>query len=189
LNKYQTEKLLKNSIKEMMNPDEQRELLVEEYYIQSEKSRFNIIKHHREALAALKYHPVYSSQIFNLVKNPNTNQIIMLRTSNLNVKLSKSDCNIEKMEKIQIKNLILNNTHLNKYLILKSIESPYKLNAIHLILEYDNSDVLIVAIYNYEKIKKIKNYSKLDNEFQIGKYILIFEPYYKISSSKFPVKT
>ena len=53
-------------------------------------------------------------------------------------------------------------------------------------MEDENSDFEWVALYNYDKIKSFNSYVDLDQVFVPGKYILIFEPYYKVCLSLTP---
>jgi hypothetical protein len=73
--------------------------------------------------------PILSKVVFG--SNSYGEQKDIGRTSNINIKTSESDCNIAHMNRININEMTIDTTHFDKYLIVKLIELPCKLNAIH----------------------------------------------------------
>ena len=47
----------------------------------------------------------------------------------------------------------------------------------------ENGDLVLIAIYNFEKHYGTKDYKTLNYIFQKGKYVLVLEPFYKIFGS------
>lgn len=85
-------------------------------------------------------------------------------------------------KEIKIKDLQINNIHSKKYLILKIISKIALIDSINFIGEDSNDDVILVSIYNAKEYYQA-DWDKLENKFFTeGKYIIIVEPYYKMST-------
>ena len=85
-------------------------------------------------------------------------------------------------KEIKIKDLQIYNIHSKKYLILKIISKIALLDSVNFIGEDSNNDVILVSIYDAKEYYKT-NWDKIENTvFTEGKYIIVVEPYYKMST-------
>ena len=91
--------------------------------------------------------------------------------------------NIEdNFKEIKIKDLQINNIHSKKYLFLKIISKIALVDSVNFIGEDSNNDVILVSIYDAKEYYQA-DWDKLENKFFTeGKYIIIVEPYYKMST-------
>ena len=173
------ENLFKNSLSEITDPDKERQIRLEKYNKSVKKNNFELLMTHRINSQFLRSNP---DEVLGSFPD-NKNSSCLFRTSNITLKTSKSNCNINSMNKISIKDLKLEETHFGKYIILKIIELPFKRNAILFALGDEFDNVIFFSLYNFEKKQILSSYEDLDKIFSIDKYILIYEPYYKIFQS------
>ena len=88
----------------------------------------------------------------------------------------------EDFEEIKIKDLQINSIHSKKYLILKIISKIALTDAASFIGEDSNNDVITVSIYDAKEYYKA-DWDKLENNFFAeDAYIIVIEPYYKMST-------
>ena len=87
-------------------------------------------------------------------------------------------------KRVDIESLSLGEINYNKYIVLKIISKLYKIKAILFLGEDDNKNILKVSIYNFNN-----NYNKnlkeeeLQKIYNIGKYIICINSFYKIYTS------
>lgn len=192
--------LLKQSLKEMQDPDQERKNRLDEYLRRPKLTNLDMLLIHKTTTNSLRNNPneikisfpstkefSYSRYSINNAKNEikneqngNEKSVSMIRTSNITMKTTKANCDITNLSKINIKDLKIEQTHFGKYMILKIIERPFKRNAIQFILEDENKDYICLSIYNYEKKHYFSSYHEIDLIFPINSYILIFEPFFKV---------
>ena len=85
-------------------------------------------------------------------------------------------------EEIKIKDLQINTIHSKNYLILKIISKIALVDSVNFIGEDSNNDVILVSIYDAKEYYQA-DWDKLENKiFTEGKYIIVVEPYYKMST-------
>ena len=87
------------------------------------------------------------------------------------------------MKPITIKDMTLGTTYKNRYIKFEIVTELTILTSIMFLGKDDNEDLVLIAIYNYEKHYGTKSYKKLSYIFQKGKYILVLEPFYKMFGS------
>ena len=86
-------------------------------------------------------------------------------------------------KRVTIKSLSLGEINYNKYIVLKIISKLYKVKAILFLGEDDNRDILKVSIYNYSNYFNVNTEEELQKIYNIGKYIICINSFYKIYQS------
>ena len=87
------------------------------------------------------------------------------------------------MKPIRIKEMTLGTTYRNRYIIFEIITELTMMTSVMFLGKDENNDFVLIAIYNFEKYYKTRDYNKLSYIFQKGKYILVLEPFYKMFGS------
>jgi tetratricopeptide (TPR) repeat protein len=128
------------------------------------KTREEYLTHHRNTVLQQE-----------LYTNKDYSQISIKGAHNYGVKLDKTNTDINTLKMITVKDLKLNHTHKGKYMILRIIDKPIIMTSAMLLLEDQDKEILNCAVYNL-------NLSRNDiiNKFTVDKYVVIFEPFYKI---------
>ena len=86
-------------------------------------------------------------------------------------------------EKKTIKELTLNKINKKTFIIFSIISYPIiqtKTKLIDMICEDENNDIIKISIKNYENNFKLKYNVQYKEIFKIGKFLIIFEPFYKL---------
>ena len=86
-------------------------------------------------------------------------------------------------KQVNINSLSLGEINYNKYIVLKIISKLYKARAILFLGEDENKNILKISIYNYYNYYKVNKEEELQKIFDIGKYIICINSFYKIYQS------
>ena len=106
------------------------------------------------------------------------------QTCNTDCKVGKTNKSFNNnMRPITIKEMSLGTTYKNRYITFEIVTELTKMTSIMFLGKDENEDLVLIAIYNYENHYGTNSYKKLSYIFQKGKYILVFEPYYKMFGS------
>ena len=87
------------------------------------------------------------------------------------------------MKPITIKEMTLGTTYKNRYIKFEIVTELMIMASIMFLGKDENGDLVLIAIYNFEKHYGTKDYKTLNYIFQKGKYVLVLEPFYKIFGS------
>ena len=87
------------------------------------------------------------------------------------------------MKPITIKDMTLGTTYKNRYIKFEIVTELTIMTSIMFLGKDENEDLVLIAIYNFEKHYGTKSYKRLSYIFQKGKYILVLEPFYKMFGS------
>ena len=131
-------------------------------------NRQEIIKVHQKFLSEV-------NKLESIQKNKDGATVHM--TESTFVKTTYSTKSFEKLQKINIKNLIIDKTHHGFYLKGKLFVECGKVNGITSILQDENDDLVRISIYNFP-IPKGVDYRQVIKKDRI---IYIKEPYYKMA--------
>ena len=88
-----------------------------------------------------------------------------------------------KMKPITIKEMTMGNTYRDRYIKFEIVTELDMIVSIMFLGKDDNSDLVLIAVYNYENYYGTKDYDQLSYIFQKGKYIIVLEPFYKMFGS------
>ena len=86
-------------------------------------------------------------------------------------------------EKKTIKELTLNKINKKTFIIFNIFSYPLiqtKTKLIDMICEDENNDIIKISIKNYENSFKLKYNVQYKEVFKIGKFLIVFEPFYKL---------
>jgi hypothetical protein len=112
-----------------------------------------------------------------LYANKNYLQINFTSPHNYKGKFNKTNTDITSLKMITVKDLKLNLIHKRNYMILRIIDKPILMTAAMLLLEDQDKEVLNCAVYNLNLSR-----NNIIKKFAVDKYVVIFEPFYKIYS-------
>jgi hypothetical protein len=83
---------------------------------------------------------------------------------------------MDQLRRVAIKDLRLETHHWGTYLLLRSITPPSRMTAIMALMEDENSDVILLQLYQQQD----ENTRKAADVVDVGTVLLIKEPYFKI---------
>ena len=87
------------------------------------------------------------------------------------------------MKPITIKEMTLGTTYRDRYIKLEIVTGVILMASVMFLGKDDNEDLVLIAIYNFEKHYGTKDYKQLSYIFEKGKNILVLEPFYKMFGS------
>ena len=87
-------------------------------------------------------------------------------------------------KKVNVKNLKLGQINQDKYIVLKIVSELYKVKAILFLGEDEDKNILKISIYNYSSYYKTNKEEELQKIFDVGKYIICINSFYKVYTSK-----
>ena len=117
-------------------------------------------------------------------KNYNKDNIMLNQTCTTDSKVGNTNKSFNNnMKPITIKDMTLGTTYKNRYITFEIVTELILMTSIMFLGKDVNEDLVLIAVYNFEKHYGTKNYKKLSYIFQKGKYILVFEPFYKMFGS------
>ena len=86
-------------------------------------------------------------------------------------------------KKVNVKNLKLGQINQDKYIVLKIVSELYKVKAILFLGEDEDTNILKISIYNYSSYYKTNEEEELQKIFDVGKYIICINSFYKVYTS------
>ena len=87
-------------------------------------------------------------------------------------------------KKVNVKDLKLGQINQDKYIVLKIVSELYKVKAILFLGEDEDKNILKISIYNYSSYYKTNKEEELQKIFDVGKYIICINSFYKVYTSK-----
>ena len=87
-------------------------------------------------------------------------------------------------KEVNVESLSLREINYNKYIILKIVAKLYQRRAILFLGEDNKKNILKISIYNYSNYYNTNKEEELQKIFDIGKYIICINSFYKVYNSQ-----
>ena len=87
-------------------------------------------------------------------------------------------------KEVNVESLSLGEINYNKYIILKIVAKLYQRRAILFLGEDNKKNILKISIYNYSNYYNTNKEEELQKIFDIGKYIICINSFYKVYNSQ-----
>ena len=167
---------LQKTIKMDNNPHEFQTNLIKEYTA-NPMSNKEIQDKHKYLLKMRRLQLQKEGKDFTHSKSTNS---ISFKTKSSSIREIKNS----EFKETVIKKMKYQKTHLNEYLVLEITDFPYKVNALQSIGKDKNNDFMFISIYSStndeEEEKELSGFTP-------RRFIIIIEPFFKISTNKTPI--